>query len=398
MYPDSDLVAHLVGFVGEATEQEVQYTRAGELRLRGLVGKDGLEREYDGDLRGADGVRFVEVSAMGRLVREAGAAPPLAPVPGRDVATTLDLNLQRYVARSFPAARRGAVVVMTPGTGEILALYSSPSFNPNAFVGGIDPVYWAALNRSEAHPLINRAIHARYPPASTWKLVVAAMAMKRGIANLRTRMPEPCRGGLQYGNRYFRCWALQGHGSLDLEGAIAHSCDVYFYQLGLKLGLTSFLEDAAAWGFRQKTGVDLPGEITADFPAGREYFDRRYGPNRWTPAVMLNLAIGQGENSQTLMKMVQFYAMLAGEGRAPVPHLARGGTGSQPSLDVPPDELAAIRQSLIAVVEEGTGRGGRLRNITIAGKTGTAQNPFGPDHGWFIGFAPAAKPEVVVGA
>jgi len=213
-------------------------------------------------------------------------------------------------------------------------------------------------------------------------------------------MPIPCRGGLQYGNRYFRCWSARGHGDLTLADAIAQSCDVFFYQLGLKLGLTSLLEDASDWGFRSRTGIDLPGEIASEFPPGTEYYDRFYGPRRWTAAVTLNLAIGQGENAQTLVSMVRFYQMLASDGRVRPPYLVHPGTASAVNLDLTADQLGGLRQALISVVERGTARGaGRFGgDIAIAGKTGTAQNPHGPAHGWFIGFAPADKPEIVVGA
>ena len=399
-YPDSSLVAHLVGYVGELTEAERAQRRFATVRLGGLLGKGGLERQYDDTLRGADGVRFVEVSAFNRVVREAGAAARLPPVPGRALHTTIDLELQRYIAQIFPAGQRGAVLALNPNSGEILALYSAPGFDPNAFVGGVDPDYWRRLNVNEAHPLFDRTIQARYPPGSTWKLALAAMALKRGLVTLRSRMPIPCRGGLQYGNRFFRCWSAKGHGDLALADAIAQSCDVYFYQLGLKLGLTSLLEDATGLGFHARTGIDLPGEITSEFPGGTDYYDRVYGPRRWTSAVTLNLAIGQGENAQTLVNMVRFYQMLASDGRARPPYIVRPAAGPGATLALTSDQLAGLRQAMISVVERGTARGaGRFGgSISIAGKTGTAQNPHGPAHGWFIGFAPAEKPEIVVGA
>src|SRR5439155_462715 len=221
-------------------------------------------------LRGADGVRFVEVSALGRVVREAGAASTLAPVSGQPLRTTIDLDLQRYVAQIFPAGQRGAVLALNPNTGEILALYSAPGFDPNSLVGGIEAATWRRLNESESHPLFDRSIQARYPPGSSWKLAVAAIALKRGLVTFHSHMPIPCRGGLQYGNRFFRCWSAQGHGDLALADAIAQSCDVFFYQLGLKIGLSSLLEEANGIGFHTRTGVDLPGEITPEFPTGTE--------------------------------------------------------------------------------------------------------------------------------
>ncbi|HYS20478.1 MAG TPA: penicillin-binding protein 2 [Gemmatimonadales bacterium] len=397
-YPDSGTVAHLMGYVGEVTEQELARRRTTALGLGALVGQDGLEREYDDSLRGSDGLRFVEVSALGHVVRDHGASPTLRPVSGAPLRTTIDLELQRYVARIFPAGQRGAVVAMDPNTGEILALYSAPGYDPNRFVGGVAPDYWRTLSENEAHPFFDRAIQARYPPGSTWKLALAAMALKRGIVTMHSRMPIPCRGGLQYGNRFFRCWEAKGHGDLTLQQAIAQSCDVYFYQLGLKLGLTSVLEDANAWGFRGRTGVDLPGEIAPEFPTGTEYYDRLYGSRHWTSAVTLNLAIGQGENAQTLISMVRLYQMLASDGREHTPYLVHPNLPSDVSLELSGQQLAGLRQAMRAVVEQGTARGARRDLINMAGKTGTAQNPHGPNHGWFIGFAPADKPQIVVGA
>ena len=398
-YPDSTVAAHLVGYLGEVTEGERATQRFGAVRLGGLVGKDGLERQYDDSLRGADGVRFVEVSALGHLVREAEAVQTLEPVPGTELHTTIDLELQRYVAQIFPKGKRGAVLALNPNTGEVLALYSAPGFDPNAFVGGVSTDYWRSVNENPATPLLDRAIQTRYPPGSTWKLGIAAMALKRGIVTFRSRMQIPCRGGLQYGNRFFRCWSAEGHGDLTLTEAIAQSCDVYFYQLGIKLGVTSLVEDGNAWGFRGRTGIDLPSEIPSEFPTGPEYYDRLYGARRWTSAVALNLAIGQGENAQTLANMVRLYQMLASDGRVRAPYVVRPArTATALSLDLTPDQIAGLRQAMIAVVEQGTARGSRLTSLTMAGKTGTAQNSHGPDHGWFIGFGPAEKPEIVVGA
>ena len=396
-YPDSAAVAHVVGMVGEVTEQDLAGPRAAPLRLGELVGEDGLERSYDDTLRGQDGERFVEVSALGYIVRD-GAAPDLVPVAGASLQTTLDLDLQTYVSRVFPAGMSGALVALDPTSGGILALYSAPGYDPNAFVGGVSPDYWRDLSVNATHPLLNRAIQARYPPGSTWKLAIAAMALRRGVATMNTRMPIPCRGGLQYGDRFFHCWNQLGHGSLTLGQAIAQSCDTYFYQLGLKLGLTTLLEDANEWGFRARTGVDLPGELQPIFPSGPEYFDRVYGPRRWSSGVVLNLAIGQGENTQTLLNMVRLYQMLASDGKSRPPYLVRPTSEPPYDFQLSPDQIAALRQAMINVVEQGTARGARLADLKIAGKTGTAQSSQGISHGWFIGFAPAENPQIVVGA
>ncbi|MBI2072598.1 MAG: penicillin-binding protein 2 [Gemmatimonadetes bacterium] len=398
-YPFGSLAAHVVGYVAEITEQELGAGTVSGARPGLLVGRDGLEREYDDRLRGKDGERFLEVDALGRSVREAEMGQRLEPEQGESIRTTIDIDLQRYVAESFPEGMRGAVMVMDPATGEMLALYSSPAYDPNTFIGGVDPEVWSRLSQAADFPLLNRAIQARYPPASPWKLVVAAMAMHRGLVDLGSHMPIPCRGGLQYYNRYFRCWKLQGHGDLTLAEAIQYSCDVYFYQLGLKLQLNHLLADASHLGLRDRSGIDLPNEIRPLFPASTEYYNQRYGPRGWTNAVTLNLAIGQGENSQTLANMVAFYTMLANpDGRAPAPHLVVAGDPPTRSLGLSPVQLAGLREALVEVVESGTAVGARVAELRIGGKTGTAQNAHGADHGWFIAFAPADSPRVVVGA
>jgi len=395
-YPDSTAVAHLVGYVGEVSEQELASPAFSGRRLGAIVGKDGLERQYEDSLIGSDGVRFVEVDARGRVVREEGA-PSLPTVAGHELRTTIDLELQRFVASIFPRQYRGAIVAMDPATGAILALYSNPSYNPNAFVGGVPLELWRALNDDPARPLLNRAIGTRYPPASTFKLATAVLALQRGLVGFDSHMPTPCRGGMQFGNRYFRCWKAGGHGSLDLIGAIASSCDVYFYQLGLQLGVASFLQGGTALGFGTASGVDIPGEQRSAYPPDTDYYDRVYGRGGWTRSVAINLSIGQGENAQTLINMVRFYAALANGGRVPVPHLVRGLVRAPDRIALPESTFLGIRQSLIAVVERGTARGARLAELHLAGKTGTAQNPHGLDHGWFIGFAPAERPAIVVG-
>jgi penicillin-binding protein 2 len=397
LYPARQAVAHLVGYVSEVTEADLAAHRFPGAILGSIVGKAGLEREYDDSLRGSEGVRYIEVNARGRLVREDAGSASLPPTPGKPIVTTIDLDLQRYIDSTWPPGVRGAMVAMTPA-GEVRALYSAPSYDPNAFVGGISSALWRSLNGDEARPLLNRAIQTRYPPASPFKLAISAMALKRGLIGLDTHMPTPCRGGLRLGNRVFRCWKKEGHGSLDLVGAVAASCDVYFYQLGLRLGLNAIVEDGNLMGFRDESGIDLENEIAPIYPASTAYFDRLYGPRHWSPpATTLNFSIGQGENTQTLINMMRFYEGLAGDGNAAPPYLVRPAKAKARSLGLTPQQLDGLRRALIAVVERGTAAASRHTDLAVAGKTGTAQNPHGKDHGWFIGFAPAEKPELVVG-
>ncbi len=398
-YPYADTLAHVIGYVAEITEAELNSGLIPGARNGTLIGRYGLENQYDLALRGQDGVRFVEVDALGRTVSESPGQSTLEAQQGDTIRTTLDVDLQRYVAQTFPVGRRGALVAMDPRTGDVLAMYSAPTFDPNAFVGGMDTQDWRMLSQADDKPLFNRAIQGLYPPASPWKLMVAGSALRRGLVTPETHMEIPCRGGLQFGNRYFRCWRERGHGDLTLREAIQFSCDVYFYQLGLRLELETLLQDGTQMGFSELTGIDLPGEVQPVYPASTDYFDRKYGPRGWTQAVTLNLAIGQGENSQTLLGMVRFYAMLANAGgAAPPPRLVATGAPASRSLGLGERHLAELRRSLLAVVEEGTAARSRIAELRMAGKTGTAQNPHGPSHGWFIGFAPWEDPQIVVGA
>jgi penicillin-binding protein 2 len=397
LYPAGKSVAHLVGYVSEVTEADLDADRYPGAILGSIVGKAGLERQYDDTLRGSEGVRYIEVNARGRLVREEAASASLPPTPGKPIVTTIDLDLQRFVDSIWPRGMRGAMVAITP-KGEIRALYSAPTFDPNHFVGGISSAEWRSLNTDPAKPLLNRVIQARYPPASPFKLAIAAMALKRGLIHLNTTMPEPCRGGMRLGNRVFRCWKKEGHGSLDLTGAVAASCDVYFYQLGLRLGLEAIIQDGVLMGFRDRSGIDLENELTPIYPTSSAYFDRLYGPRHWSPpGTTLNFSIGQGENTQTLINMVRFYQGLAGPGSTVTPYIVTPTSNRVRSLGLTSKELDGLRRALIAVVERGTASANRRTDLAVAGKTGTAQNPHGDDHGWFIAFAPAEKPELVVG-
>jgi penicillin-binding protein 2 len=400
IYSAGPAVAHLVGYVGEVNEEDLKKVRYPGSRMGSVVGRDGLEQQYDSVLRGVDGVRYTEVDARGRMVREEVSSPSLAPIAGVSIKTTIDLGLQEFIDSLWRAAlpgTRGALVAMTPD-GQVLALYSAPSFDPNDFIGGITSELWTTLNTDEAKPLINRAIRGTYPPASPFKLAMAVMALRRGAITFETHMPEPCRGGFQYGNRFFRCWRREGHGSLSLTDAIARSCDAYFYQLGLRLGLPYLLEDGNKLGFSERTGVDLGSEVKPFLPGSSAYYDRAYGPRGWSNAVTLNLAIGQGENNQSLMNMMRFYAALAGDGSLQAPYLVERHKVASRSLGLTPAQMLGLRAALAKVVESGTAAASGGREIHVAGKTGTAQNSHGKDHGWFIGYAPSDKPEIVVGS
>lgn len=405
-YPAGPAIAHMIGYVSEITKEELEFPRyqqAGYQQGR-WVGKAGIEKQYELRLGGQEGARFVEVDAMGRVVDPRSTVGAVAPTPGEDLKLTLDLELQKYVAEIFPDTMKGAVVAMVPSTGEVLALYSNPSYDPNDFVGGISTSLWNALRGDSLNPLLDRTISALYPPASTWKLATAAIGVKKGIVTADTRMPAPCTGGMYYAGRYFRCWYKAGHGYLDLASAIEKSCNVYFYQLGIRLGLLELTKQGTRFGFNTETGIDLPNERTPIFPTGKEWYKERFG-NEPTPSEVMSLSIGQGPNSQSVLRMAHFYSAIAGNGSAPEPHLVeREGAGEGPGaidLGLSSEQLQQLWAGLYKVTAPGgTGVLSSLENWKLYGKTGTAQNPQGKDHGWFVGFAgpPGGHPEIVVAA
>ena len=398
-YPDGAAVSALVGYTGEISDAELGQDAYADYKAGQQVGKDGIERQYETRLRGREGVRFVEVDARGRVVRE-DAREDLVPEAPQPLWTNIDLDLQRFVAEVFGDSLIGGVVAMEPRSGEVLALHSAPTFDPNRFIGGIPRSYWTELQEDERRPLYNKAIKGTYPPGSIWKLQTAIIGMQHGLVDMDDRMATPCTGGYQFGNRYFRCWDRKGHGDVTLAEAIEHSCDVYFYQLGLKIGLTRLIAGGIQLGSRERSGIDLPAENRPLFPTDppKAYYDKLFGPQGWSNAVTLNLSIGQGENSQTVVNMARFYTALATDGHAAKPEIVRGQAERVKLFELPPAQMKGMQDALTNVVGRGTAAGSRLQGIAVAGKTGTAQNAQDKvnDHAWFVGYAPADDPKIVV--
>lgn len=413
-YPAGAAIGHIIGYVNEINETELEteeFQEAGYRQGR-LIGKQGIEKEYELDcasegcsplLGGTDGARFVEVDARGRVVDPRSTVGALPPAPGRSLRLSLDLELQKYIHSIFPDTLNGAVVAMVPSTGEILAMYSHPTFDPNDLFGRIPAPLWRALNNDPDKPLLDRTINALYPPASTWKLASAAEALRRGTVRPDEYLPIPCVGGMLYAGRYARCHDRRGHGPLQLAGAIEKSCNVYFYQVGIEMGLRNLIEGGVRMGFAKPTGVDLPSERKPIFPENVEWYRKRYG-HMPTPSEVMTLVIGQGGNSQSVLKMAEFYSALAGDGTARRPHLVVPRDTAIPrdiDLELNSGQLEALWEGLRRVTEEGgTGLQSSLARYKLYGKTGTAQNPHGPDHGWFVGFAgvPGQQPEIVIAA
>jgi penicillin-binding protein 2 len=406
-YLHDRLAAHLLGTVGEISPDELNKLGDGNYRHGALIGKGGVEKEYDENLRGIDGARCVEVSAVGRVIGDLSEGPGKEVTPGNDLILTIDRSLQAVAEEALSDSVAGALVALDPNNGEVLAMASRPTFDPNLFSSVIPESTWRALNEDPGHPLLNRAVQSAYPPGSIMKVITAAVGLETGIISQYTRF-APCTGAYKYGDRWFGCWQHWGHGSLNLVGAMAQSCDVYFYQLGERLGLDRWSELVAECGLGDLMGIDLVGEVKGLVPT-REYFNSRYGSRNWGSGVILNLAIGQGENLMTPLQAAALMMAVANGGTIHQPYIAqeiRSVKGQ--SILMKPDgakqlpfsaeTIDIVRRSMRAVVHHplGTGRLARVSGLEVAGKTGTAENPRGEDHAWFACFAPLENPRIAV--
>lgn len=389
-YPHRDLCAHLLGYVDEVTSSEI--SRSSDYRIGDYIGRAGIERQYEEQLRGEDGIDYLEVDAWGREVGPIAEIRPSPVVPGNDLWTTVDLALTESTAVYLEPYEKAAVVAMEPATGAVLVLYSKPGFDPNAFIHRLSQAQWDALNDPEMAPLFNRTIMSCYPCGSTFKPFVALAALQSRMVTPQQTF-EPCRGGIRLGNRYFRCW--KKHGSLRLVDAIVQSCDVYFYQLGRFVGVDTLHARIAALGFGTRTGIDLPQEKSGILP-DRAWFESRYGKN-WTDGHIFNLSIGQGDLLATPLQLACAYAAFANpDGHVPLPHLLRDAASIPLFPGARDTAFAIVRLGLQGVVSTGTGVLARLPAITVCGKTGTAENPHGDDHSLFVGYAPGTDAEIVV--
>jgi penicillin-binding protein 2 len=401
-YPDKEAVASFVGYTGEITESELNQRPYRGYKSGQEVGKAGLERQYEAQLRGKEGTHFVEVDARGRVVGEAGGRGDIAPESPDPLYTNIDLDLQRFAASLFGDTLQGGIMALDPKTGEVLAVHSAPSFDPNKFIGGVSTQYYSQLRDDPRRPLYNKVIQGLYPPGSTFKLATAIMGLEAGIVSLDDHMPTACTGGYWFGNRYYRCWDKRGHGDINLRQAIEKSCDVYFYQLGIRLGITRMLAGGVSLRMRDKSGIDLPNEKQPLWPYATEYFNRRYGPSGWSNGVVLNLSIGQGENSQTVANMAKFYTALATDGSVVRPEIVRRQTERTKLFSLTAEQMRGLQEAMAGVVSSrGTAAGAQIQGVVIAGKTGTAQsgvfrNGVELNHAWFTGYAPADDPKIVV--
>jgi penicillin-binding protein 2 len=415
-YPHGPLTVHLLGYVGEVSERELETDRRG-LRPGDVVGKTGLERIWDDELRGIAGGQQVEVDALGRRVRIIEEVPD---VPGDTLVLTIDLALQEAASQAL-GERPGVLVAIDPRSGAIRAMVSKPGYDPNLFAGGISQRDWRGLMDDPWHPLTNRALQGQFAPGSIFKVAVAAGLLDAGIVTPTTRYN--CTGGTWFGGRTFRCWRRGGHGWVDIHRAIVQSCDVFFYEAGRRLGVDGIARYARRFGMGYLNGVALPFEAPGIIPS-TEWKRARFG-QPWMAGETLSVAIGQGYVTVTPLQMATMTAMMANGGVRHRPYYverveAPDGTVRrviEPEIlgyaNVPVEIMDRVRRGMFDVSMAPGGTGGRVRapipGIQVAGKTGTAQvvklaqQPQRGaipvrhrDHAWFVAYAPYEAPEIAV--
>jgi penicillin-binding protein 2 len=425
-YPLKTVLAHVLGYVGEISPKQLETEEYRDLRPGNVIGKGGLEQYYDRFLRGRDGYRKVIVDSRGRIQAEIETVEPQS---GQDLITTIDLDLQQAAEDQLAqsATKRGMVISMDPNSGEILAMASSPSFDPNAFVTrsatpeGRREI--AGYYTNEQRPLLNRAIQGRYYPGSTWKIPESVAGLQQGAITVK-ESHIVCGGGIQIGNRFTRDTS-GNHGTPDLPAAITHSCDGYYYRLALRLKLDGIIKMVEEFEYDKQTGIDLPNEKISRTPKYyKPIIEKRDG--KWPDIETVFAAIGQVTVEATPISMIRAVSSVGARGRLYVPHLLKefkpvgsigeeGEKDSRPArsgfefqlkepkiIEMTPEQNDLILKGMWGVVNAG-GTAGRIKmeNLEIAGKTGTAQNSEigsggAKDHAWFVSFAPAYKPEIAV--
>ena len=415
-YPFGPAFAHVLGYVGEASPEEMEQSAGGRLAMGDLVGKYGLERLMDNVLRGVNGGRKVEVDAAGRDRRMVEEVPSRT---GGTVHTSLDADLQK-AAQEAIGNRAGAVIALAPKTGEVLAFYSAPAFDPNAFARGIRRADWQALNGDPRKPMQNKGLQGTYAPGSTVKPFLALAALEEKVQD--TGRTVSCPGSFRLGNRVFRCWKEKGHGTVDMYRAVVQSCDVFFYTLGLRLGPDRLAKVEKEAGLGTITGIDLPGERRGLVPDTE--WKQTVMKDRWYEYESVILGIGQGAVHLTPLEMAVGYAAIATGGQVMRPRVATKVVRMDGKTEERPPELLRavpwnaqnvefVRKALAGVVNDyGTGGAAKLPGITVGGKTGTAQVasmkgkmiksedlPYQiRDHAWFVAFAPVEDPQICVAA
>src|SRR6266508_694603 len=409
-YP-ATMAAHLFGYVGEVSDAQVSDSEG--LKSGDVVGQAGIEKVYNAMLMGEDGAKRVVVNSVGREIRTLDEDEPME---GKRLQLTLDYDVQKAIEDGFDQLGfNGAAVILDPSNGDVLGFTSRPAYDPNAFAAGIDRATWASLTGDEDLPLSDRAIQGRYSPGSTFKMAVATAALQESV--ITPDFKVHCSGGATFYGRPFKCWKKGGHGTMDLRHAIEQSCNVYFYTIGNMTGIDKIHKWATLLGLGEKSGIDLPNELTGLVPSP-EWKQARF-KEKWYAGETVSVSIGQSSVAVTPVSMAVYASTLANGGTRVTPHLLKAvddGTGWKPvappaprsKASFDPEKLQAIRDGLFLVVNgAGTGHNAQLKGYDVSGKTGTAQVISNQgkeragktdkdlrDNGWFVFFAPRDNPQI----
>jgi len=412
-YIFGNFASHIIGYMGEISEKELASDEYPDATSGDYVGKFGVEERWQKELSGEKGGKNVEVDATGRKWQELSKE---LPVSGQNITLTIDKKLQA-AAENMLTDKTGAIVAMDPATGEILAMASSPTFDPNAFITGIDKTEWKALTAGKNSPLTNKAISGQYAPGSVFKIVMALAGLEEGVVSQEDAVS--CPGAYEFGGRAFHCWQKKGHGGVNLHRALRESCDVYFYKLGNKLGIERIAKYAKMCGLGSKTNIELDSEKGGLIP-NNEWKKKRFGVP-WQPGETISASIGQSFVLVTPVQAASLISTVFNGGKVYEPKIVKeikDGKNivyeSKPTLvrelKVKKENLEIVKSGLVAVVNESGGtayNSARLREVTVAGKTGTAQvvaldkksvgdsNEY-KDHAWFVGLAPAENPKIAI--
>ena len=430
-YLTKEVGASLLGYLGEINQKELDRlnkTAVPPYEPGDMIGKGGIEIQFETILRGIDGAEYTEVDAFGRrkLPGEEillGRISEKPDVPGNNLVLTIDQQLQNIAYEAF-GDKIGALVALDPNTGEILSMVSKPSFNPTDFSRGVDPEIWKELLADPYDPLRNKAIQNHYPPGSAYKPLVLLAGLQNGSVTLGTTVF--CPGGMQFGKRFYRCWKKEGHGTVNVDKSIAESCDVFYYRAGISMGIDPMSEKIMEFGLGKKTGVDLPGEVEGLIPT-KEWKEQRLG-KPWLPGETLSQSIGQGYVLVTPIQLAASFGGIANGGKIFKPNIIKTIESPEgevlqkiePTLvrqvSIPEPFMKATQEALFDVVNKPGGTAYwtvRVPGLDIAGKTGTVQVIRMPsergrkceetefrfrDHGWFVGYAPIDDPKIVVAA
>ena len=403
LYPRDGLAAHVIGYVGEVSESDLNTPEFARFHQGDIVGKDGIEREYNDVLTGTDGQRRVEVDSFGNERRV--LSEDKESIPGRNLQLTIDLDLQA-VAELTLENRRGAVVALDPRNGEVLAMVSRPAFDPNLFASRIRSKDWNDLVNNPAHPLMNRAIQAQQAPGSTFKPIMLLAGLETGAID--DNFHVNCPGGANFYGRFFKCWGK--HGTVGIHEALVHSCDTFFYNVANRMDIDDIARYAEMVGYGHKTGIDLPHEADGVVPS-RKWKIRNFR-EKWYPGENISVGIGQGATTVTPLQMASAIGGIAVGGMWFQPHLIRDSVHLMPArrAEVNLDNIRKVKSGMYGVVNEGgTGVRAHIPGLDVCGKTGSAQLVSNDairagfkqgkdmkDNAWFVGFAPCDAPEIVV--